>query len=162
MANVNFLDMNSILSFSEMESAFNTCLSSYSNLTDVPKRIIANYQTWLGIELTDEQFSTKATTKAHCQSIVYSWIAWLQLNAQELDERISLYKAVTGEESQLSKFIDTPETEADYSGDSHTTTVTKNTRTVDSNAAKMELLKPWIKDFVERFRKTWLMPKEAI
>lgn len=162
MANVNFADMNFILTYSEMEYDFKNCLSSYSNLTGIPTKIIANYQTWIGLEMDDETIKTKLDTKLACQSIVYSWIAWLQLNAQELDERISLYKAVTGEESQLSKFIDTPETEADYSGDSHTTTVTKNVRTVDSSAAKMDLLKPWIKDFVERFRKTWLTPKEAI
>lgn len=162
MANVNFLDMNSILMWSEMESDFKNCLNSYPNLTSVTTKIIASYQTWFGLEASDETMKTKLDTSIACKSIVYSWIAWLQLNAQELDERISLYKAVTGEESTLSKFIDTPETEADYSGDSHTTTVTKNVRTVDSNAAKMDLLKPWIKDFVERFRKTWLMPKEVI
>lgn len=162
MANVNFLDINSILYFSDMESDFKNCLNSYSNLTGVPTKIIAGYQTWIGLEIDDETIKTKLDTKLACQSIVYSWIAWLQLNAQELDERISLYKAVTGEESQLSKFIDTPETESDYSGDTHTTTVTKNVRTVDSNAAKLDLLKPWIKDLVERFRKTWLTPKEAI
>ena len=158
MSNLTFYTMDEVLAKSDKETSFRDCLTEYANVKLVTARIISLYGDWFGLwtEETDE-----AKVKAECISMVTRWTSYLRTNAIYWNDYISRQSNFTGKQESTSKFLDTPETEADYSGDTHITNLTKSTTETD-NALGLETLRPVIETMVNQFRKTWLLPKEAI
>ena len=158
MSNLTFYTLDEILAKSNKSTEFTNCLSSYTNLSSVTQTIIGNYCDWYGL-WTEETDETKI--KAECISMVTRWSSYLKEKAIYWNDYIDRQKGFTGKQESTSKFLDTPETETDYSGDTHITNLTKSTTETD-NALGLETLRPVIEMLVEQFRKTWLLPKEAI
>ena len=105
--------------------------------------------------MTDAQISAEKINQAT------RWTSYLRTKAIYWNDYIDRQKGFSGKQESISKFLDTPETEADYSGDSHITNISKSTTEAD-NALGLETLRPVIEMLVRDFRKTWLLPREAI
>lgn len=138
---------------------FVKALDDYPNLKDVPTKIIANYQDWYGLWL--DSSLTEAEVEAEKINQTGKMTAWLITKAIYWNDYIERQSKFSGKQESTSKFLDTPETETDYSGDTHVTNITKST-TEQDNALGLETLRPVIEMLVQEFRKTWLLPKEAI
>ena len=158
MSNLTFYTLDEVLAKSDKETSFRDCLKDYANVTLVTARIIGMYGDWFGL-WTEETDETKV--KAECISMVSRWTSYLRTKAIYWNDYVSRQSNFTGKQESTSKFLDTPETETDYSGDTHITNLTKSTTETD-NALGLETLRPVIEMMVEQFRKTWLLPKEAI
>ena len=135
-----------------------TMLADYPNIKQLPNMIVGNYGGWMGIWVEDGL--TDAEIKAKCYSQCTLWNAWLIKKAEYWNDWFGRQKAIAGKTKTKGKFLDTPETEADYSGDSHITNVNV-TETEGDNVAGMDRLRPVLETLVEEFRKTWLLPAEA-
>jgi hypothetical protein len=160
MSNLTFYTLDEVLAAGSAYSAFRTCLDSYPNVKPCLELIIANYGDWFGLwldttDMTDAQITAEKINQGT------RWTSWLKTNAIYWNDYISRQSNFTGKQESTSKFLDTPETEADYSGDTHITNITKSTTETD-NALGLETLRPVIETMVNQFRKTWLLPKEAI
>lgn len=155
---LTFYTLDEVLAKADKSSDFIWCLKG-TDLQNVPAGVIESYSNWYGLWL--DSGLTDAEVKAECINQVVSWIAYVQKKALYWLEYIKRQKAFTGKQESTSKFLDTPETETDYSGDTHVTNITKST-TEQDNALGLETLKPVAEMLVEQFRKTWLLPKEAI
>ena len=158
MSNMIFYTLDEVLAKSNKETYFTDCLKDYANTTLVTARILSLYGDWYGL-WTEETDETKI--KAECISMVTRWTSYLRTKAIYWNDYIDRQKGFTGKQESTSKFLDTPETEGDYSGDTHITNISKST-TEQDNALGLETLRPVIEMMVEQFRKTWLLPKEAI
>ena len=158
MSNLTFYTLDEVLAKSDKETSFRDCLNDYANVTLVTARVISMYGDWFGL-WTEETDETKV--KAECISMVTRWTSYLRTKAIYWNDYVTRQVGFTGKQESTSKFLDTPETESDYSGDTHITNLTKSTTETD-NALGLETLRPVIEMMVEQFRKTWLLPKEAI
>ena len=159
MSNLTFYTMDEVLAVGTNLQIFKNCLVEYPNASLCLDEIIGNYGDWFGLWL-DESL-TEAEVKAAKISQVTRWTAYLRTKARYWQDYITRQKAFTGKQESTSKFLDTPETETDYSGDTHITNISKST-TEQDNALGLETLRPVIEMLVNDFRKTWLLPKEAI
>ncbi len=161
MSNLTFYTMNEMFSNPRdcsSDSRFRNCLNDYPNLKDAPALILSNYQDWYG-NWTEEEDSTKVMQEHYNQ--LSRMISWLQTKAIYLNEYITRQSALKGTTTTTAKFLDTPETASDYSGDTHITNINKSETTAD-NVAGLETLRPIVESLVNDFRRTWLLPKEAI
>ena len=160
MSNLTFYTMDEVIAKAGTTyyNSFNQALMNYANLSNVPTLIASNYSDWYGL-WTDE--TDEAKVKAECINQVTRWTSYLKTKAIYWNDYIDRQKGFTGKQESISKYLDTPETETDYSGDTHITNISKST-TEQDNALGLQTLRPVIEMMVNEFRKTWLLPKEAI
>ena len=156
--NLTFYTMDEVLAKSSMSTTFNQCLASFANLTNVTTTLTGNYSDWYGLwtQETDD-----AKVKAECISMVTRWTSWLKMKAIYWNDYMTRQKAFSGKNESISKYLDTPETSDDYSGDSHITNISKS-ETSQDNQLGFDALRPVEEMLVKEFRKTWLTPKEAL
>ncbi len=159
MSDMTFYTMNEVLSKASASATFVSCLYDYDNLQNVPEMILANCQDWYGLWVDSD--STETALEIECINIISMWTAWLRMKAVYLNDYITRQSGLTGTTTSIGKFLDTPETESDYSGDTHITSINKSETTAD-NVAGLEALRPIVESLVSDFRRTWLLPKEAI
>ena len=160
MSNLTFYTMDEVLAAGSAYSTFRTCLDDYANVKPAIERIIGNYGDWFGLWLDVTDMPDAQITAAKISQVT-RWTSWLRTKAIYWNDYVARQVGFTGKQESTSKFLDTPETETDYSGDTHITNLTKSTTETD-NALGLETLRPVIEMMVEQFRKTWLLPKEAI
>ena len=158
MSNITFYTLDEVLAYGSNMTTFKESTSDYPNLKDLPTFIIANYSDWFGL-WTEE--TEEAKISAEKVTMTSRWTAWLKTKGLYWDDYISRQSKFSGKTESVSKFIDTPETATDYTGDAHTTNVTKST-TEQDNALGLDSLRPFYEALISEFRKTWLLPKEAI
>jgi hypothetical protein len=158
MSNISFYTLDEVLAYGSNMSTFKESTSDYPNLKDLPTFIIANYSDWFGL-WTEE--TEEAKINAEKVTMTSRWTAWLKTKGLYLDDYISRQSKFSGETTSTNKFLDTPETATDYSGDTHITNITK-TETQSDNQLGLDALRPFYEAIVHEFRKTWLLPKEAI
>ena len=158
MSNITFYTLDEVLAYGSNMTTFKESTSDYPNLKDLPTFIIANYSDWFGL-WTEE--TEEAKISAEKVTMTSRWTAWLKTKGLYWDDYISRQSSFSGKQESISKFLDTPETETDYSGDTHITNISKST-TEQDNALGLQTLRPVIEMMVNDFRKTWLLPKEAI
>ena len=160
MSNITFYTMDEVLAAGSAYSTFRTCLDDYANVKPAIEKIIGNYGDWFGLwldttDMTDAQINAEKINQAT------RWTSYLRTKALYWNDYVSRQSSFTGKQESTSKFLDTPETETDYSGYTHITNITKST-TEQDNALGLQTLRPVIEMMVNDFRKTWLLPKEAI
>lgn len=158
MSSLTFYTLDEVLAYGSNMSTFKESTSDYTNLKDLPTFIIANYSDWFGL-WTEE--TEEAKISAEKVTMTSRWTAWLKTKGLYWDDYIARQAKLTGKTESVSKFLDTPETATDYTGDSHITNVTKTETTAD-NTVGLDALRPFYEAIVHEFRKTWLLPKEAI
>lgn len=156
-SNLTFYTLNEMLVSAASYKSFIECLNDYEALKNVPTLIYAAYQDWYGIWV-DEDVENYI---AEMYNRVSKMQAWLRLKAVYLNDYITRQSGFTGKQGTTSKYLDTPETEADYSGETHITNLTK-TETSGDNALGLETLRPIVESLVDEFRKTWLLPQEVL
>lgn len=150
--------LDEVLAKGDSSGTFKSCLSGTANLTGLATHIIAMHGDWIGMATSE---TDEAKVKASAITMVSRWTSWLKLKAVYWDDYISRQAALSGKTEGVTKFVDTPETETDYSGETHTTNVTR-TESSSDNIAGIDRLAPFVETLVRDFRKTWLMPKEAL
>lgn len=146
-----------IMSVKDNEKNFKNCLNDYPLLSNIPSLIIANYDSWFGLWTKN---IVSVAIEIECVNKVTDWIAWLQTRAIYAQEYLTRQQGFTGVSETLTKFVDTPETSSDYTGDAHTTNVTKASTSQD-NIASLNALRPIIETIIHDFRKVWLLPQET-
>lgn len=157
-SNLTFYTFNEMLaSGSTSYKDFIACLNDYNALKNVPTLIYGAYQDWYGIWVDEESENHIADMYNRLAKMQ----AWLRLKAVYLSDYITRQSGFTGTQSSTNKFLDTPETETDYSGETHITNLTK-TETSGDNALGLETLRPIVESLVAEFRKTWLLPPEVL
>lgn len=157
---LTFYTLDEVLGAGTAYTTFRTCLDDYANVKPVIEKIIGNYGDWYGLWLDVTDWPDAKITAEKINQVT-RWTSWLRTKAIYWNDYISRQSTFSGKQESTSKFLDTPETETDYSGDTHVTNITKSTTETD-NALGLETLRPVIEMLVEQFRKTWLLPKEAI
>lgn len=153
---VNETIAHAVLVDSGIHDAWYATLSD-TPLSNVPALIEDLYGTsWYGVYIADE------VSNDFCAQIVYEWIAWLRVHskfyAQYLEKQGNISNTVTS----LNKYVDTPETALDYSGEEHTTNVTRVEHTDNSNTASLSTLRDYELQLIKQFRTAWLLPEEAL
>lgn len=135
---------------------FAHCLDETTNFKDIPTEILNAYPEFIAFFETYEAEPAEEQVLTDIVQLFRSMSESLKLDALDKDDYINHLSEIKGKSTSVSKYIDTPETEADYSGDAHTTNITKSEQQSD-NIAYMQLLKPLRKDLIDKFRRYWLL-----
>lgn len=156
----SYYTLNEVLNVtSALYEEFINCLKDYTNLKTLPQYIYDTYQDWYALiyDGEDNETAVKAAEIAQLGRLEI----WLRRKAIYWNDYISRQAAISGKTSSLQRYVDTPETAEDYSGDTHITNVTKSETSTD-NTVGLNTLKPYYDMMMYEFRKQWLLPKEAI
>ena len=155
--NINYYTLLEVLSTSGMYDTFENILKETA-LEYVPTMLEANYGDWFGL-WTEETDSAKV--KAECINTASKWCAYLKLKSEYILKYMDIQSGISGKSTNLRHYINTPETESDYSGDTHISDVTKVT-TESDNIYGLQYLKPCMEQLITQFRIQFLLPEESI
>ena len=132
------------------------CLSAYPELKNVPQELSEiygnDYAAWS--EDPNMDLSKRSLRMRY----------WLKQRAQELNDKITLFKSGTGStKTNTSKFNDTPESAGDYSALEHTTSISSSTDSYKyGDMEKLQAYRNYILDLEEEFRKEFIISEEAL
>ena len=161
MSEMTFYTLDEVLAAGTNLTNFKGCLANYAKVSPALDLIIANYSDWFGLWL-EAGGMTEMEIIAEKINQCTRWTAWLKTKAIYWDDYLTRQSGFTGKQESVNRFLDTPETATDYTGqDTHVTNISRS-ETSSDNHLGLETLKPVIDLLVQDFRKTWLMPKEAI
>lgn len=145
----NYYTLNEVLMASSTGyTDFVNCLKNYSNLVDLPKYIYASYQDWYALIFEGEDSESSGAKYNQAARLE----AWLNEKAHYWQDYIERQKGLSGKQSSTSKYLDTPETTSDYSGDTHITNITKAEVEKD-NTEGLNALRPYYEILMREFRK---------
>lgn len=132
------------------------CLAAYPELKNVPQELYniygEDFAAWS--EDPNMDLSKRALRMRY----------WLVQRAQELNDKITLFKSGTGStKTNTSKFNDTPESAGDYSTLEHTTSISSSTDSYKyGDMEKLQAYRNYILDLEEEFRKEFIISEAAI
>lgn len=135
-------------------------LSIYKKATDYDDDSSTYRSTgfWLWSEATDDDgLSFDANGR------ILDMVNWLESRSNEIGKMVKIEDSRGAGTETVSKFVDTPETATDYSGDTHVTNVTKSTASaVMSSKEERDQVFDAIEYYARLFRKAFMMGRECL